>query len=85
MSVLFGFNCSKIMEAITSSPPSICSGANVSLKKIAAMTPALIGSRVAVILACVARMRLMPSKYSPNGKIVPQVAINKIHNHSTVK
>lgn len=43
-------------------PTMICSGPMTSPKKILAMTPADIGSKVAVILAGVGRILLMPSK-----------------------
>ena len=56
------FNCNIIMDAITISPPIICKSAITSPKKILAITPAEIGSNVAVILAWVGRIRLMPSK-----------------------
>ena len=71
------------METITRTPPSICNGPMVSFKKIKDKAPAVIGSRVAVILAWVERIRLIPSKYNPNGTIVPNTPINNIHPHAT--
>ena len=54
-------SCSRMMAAITIVPPAICSGAMDSPRKINERTPATIGSMVEVMLARVARMRLMPS------------------------
>ena len=50
------------MAAITSTPPSTCKGAITSPKKTKENTPAMIGSRVEVMLARVARIRLTPSQ-----------------------
>ena len=63
------------MEAMTHAPPKIWSGSNISPTKIYAKTAADIGSRVAVMLARVDLMWLMPTKYRPNGRIVPKMTM----------
>jgi len=50
------------MDTITIKPPIICKVTITSPKKTAAITPADIGSSVAVMLACVGFIRLTPSK-----------------------
>jgi hypothetical protein len=52
---------SRRMDAITSTAPKICQGSIISPRNAKAMIPAMTGSRVAVMLARVERMILMPS------------------------
>ena len=61
-------DCNMTMDAITINPPIICNGTITSPKNKAAMTPADIGSRVAVMPAFVAFICLIPYKIKSKWK-----------------
>ncbi len=69
------------MALITDAPPTICRVSKVSPRIINEKKPAHMGSKVAIILARVERMWLIPIRYSPNGRMVPNTTIYRISAH----